>query len=194
LKFDEKNVVIKNFLTDYEIDDLLNSIKKPYKQYVMDLFVQQITDFRMPEKIEQKIISHIEKITGLSGFEMEYQFSRYELLNANGEVAMPNLTPHFDGFEQPRITFDYQLNSNTSWPIYVEGKEFVLKNNEALTFSGTHQVHWRSPKDFSEGEFVEMIFCHLYLKDNSAQLGADHTKLMSDRSEEWRLKLEAANG
>jgi hypothetical protein len=194
LKFDEKNVVIKNFLTDYEIDDLLNSIKKPYKQYVMDLFVQQITDFRMPEKIEQKIISHIEKITGLSGFEMEYQFSRYELLNANGEVAMPNLTPHFDGFEQPRITFDYQLNSNTSWPIYVEGKEFVLKNNEALTFSGTHQVHWRSPKDFSEGEFVEMIFCHLYLKDNGAQLGADHTKLMSDRSEEWRLKLEAANG
>ena len=193
MKFDEKNVIIENLLTESEISDLYISIKKPYKNYVMDLYVQQISDFRMPKSIEDKIISHIEEITGLSGFEMEYQFSRYELLNANGETAMPNLTPHFDGFEQPRITFDYQLNSNTLWPIYVEGKEFVLKNNEALTFSGTHQIHWRPPKDFSEGEFVEMVFCHLYLKDNSTQLGPEHTKLMYDKSEQWRLKLEATN-
>ncbi len=193
MKFDEKNVIIENLLTESEISDLYISIKKPYKNYVMDLYVQQISDFRMPKSIEDKIISHVERITGLSGFEMEYQFSRYELLDDNGKAAKPNLTPHFDGFEQPRITFDYQLNSNTSWPIYVEGKEFVLKNNEALTFSGTHQVHWRPPKDFAKAEFVEMIFCHLYLKDGDNFLDSNHRMLMNDRVDTWNLELGVVN-
>lgn len=194
MKFDEKNVVIENLLTDSEISDLYSSIKKPYNNYVMDLHVQQISDFRMPKSIEDKIISHVENITGLSGFELEYQFSRYELLDIDGKVEVPNLRPHFDAFIEPRFTFDYQLGSNIDWPIYVEGKEFVLKNNQALTFSGTHQIHWRPERSFVVGEFLEMIFCHLYLKENINQLGPDHTKLMDDKSEVWRLKLEEANG
>ena len=194
MKFDEKNVVIKNLLTADELNDLLASIKKPYNQYVMSMFVQQISDFKMPEKVERKIISHVEEITGLSGFEMEYQFSRYELLDIDGKEEIPSLRPHFDRFNEPRFTFDYQINSNVSWPIYVEGTEFVLKNNEALTFSGTHQVHWRPKKDFIPGEFVEMIFCHLYLKDSEEGIGLDHFNLMDEKSEDWRLRLESLNG
>ena len=193
MKFDEKNVVIENLLTDSEISDLYSSIKKPYKNYVMDLHVQQISDFRMPKSIEDKIISHVENITGLSGFELEYQFSRYELLDVDGKVEVPNLRPHFDTFTEPRFTFDYQLGSNIDWPIYVEGKKFILKNNQALTFSGTHQIHWRPARDFVIGEFLEMVFCHLYLKDSSTQLGPEHANLMYDKSEEWRLQLEATN-
>lgn len=194
MKFDEKNIVVQNVLTDSELEDVLSSIKNPYNKYVMSMFVQQISDFRMPLSIEKKIISYVEKITGLSGFEMEYQFSRYELLDLNGKTEIPNLKPHFDRFDEPRFTFDYQIDSNISWPLYVEGEEFILKNNQALTFSGTHQIHWRSSRDFIPGEFLEMIFCHLYLKDSEGTLGLDHFNLMDDKSEEWRLKLEAANG
>jgi hypothetical protein len=194
MKFDEKNIVVQNVLTDSELGDLLSSIKNPYNKYVMSMFVQQISDFKMPEKIEQKIISHVEKITGLSGFEMEYQFSRYELLDINGKTEVPSLRPHFDRFSEPRFTFDYQLDSNVSWPIYVEGTEFVLNNNEALTFSGTHQVHWRPSRDFVPGEFIEMIFCHLYLKDSKDTVGLEHFDFMDNRSEEWLLRLESKNG
>ena len=194
MKFDEKNIVVDSVLEQEEISEIYKSLERSYKKYIMDLHVQQISDFRMPLSIEKKIISYVEKITGLSGFEMEYQFSRYELLDLNGKTEIPNLKPHFDRFNEPRFTFDYQINSNISWPLYVEGKEFILKNNQALTFSGTHQIHWRSSRDFIPGEFLEMIFCHLYLKDNEGTLSLDHFDLMDDKSEEWRLKLEPANG
>jgi hypothetical protein len=194
MKFDEKNIVLDNVLEQEEISEIYKSLEESYKKYIMDLHVQQISDFRMPAGTEKKIISHVESITGLSGFEMEYQFSRYELLDLNGKTEIPNLRPHFDRFDQPRFTFDYQINSNISWPLYVEGKEFVLKNNQALTFSGTHQIHWRPGRDFVPGEFIEMIFCHLYLKDNEDELGVEHFNLMDEKSEEWRLRLENSNG
>jgi hypothetical protein len=40
-------------------------------------------------------------------------------------------------------------------------KKFTLKNNQALTFSGTHQIHWREPQNFEDDQYVEMLFCHL---------------------------------
>ena len=194
MKFNEKNVIIQKVLSNSELADLRSSVNKSYNTYIKDVHVQQISDFEMPKEIADKIVSHVENITGLSGFEMNYQFSRYELLDVDGKVEVPNLRPHFDAFSEPRFTFDYQLDSNVDWPIYVEGKEFILKNNEALTFSGTHQVHWRPKKDFVLGEFIEMIFCHLYLKNNKTELGPDHMKLMEDRSEQWSIELESSNG
>jgi hypothetical protein len=194
MKFDEKNIILDNVLEQEEISEIYKSLEKSYKKYIMDLHVQQISDFRMPVNTEKKIISYVESITGLSGFEMEYQFSRYELLDFNGKTEIPNLRPHFDRFSEPRFTFDYQVNSNISWPLYVEGKEFVLKNNQALTFSGTHQIHWRPNREFVPGEFIEMVFCHLYLKDTEESLGPDHFNMMDEKAEEWRLRLENSNG
>ena len=194
MKFDEKNVIIDNVLNASELSDLYQSVRKPYKSYIQDTHIQQVSDFGMPPEIENKIISYVEEVTGVSGFQMDYQFSRYELLDFNGKVEVPNLRPHFDRFDQPRFTFDYQLGSNIDWPIYVEGKEFILKNNQALTFSGTHQVHWRPKKEFVVGDFMEMIFCHLYLENLDELLNTEHFTLMEDKSEAWRLKLEAANG
>lgn len=186
MKADEKNLVIDNVLTESEIAEIYGSLASPYRKYVMGLYVQQISDFRMPPHIQNKIIKHVEEITGLSGFELEYQFSRYELIPDQSEKK-PNLTPHFDGFPEPRFTFDYQIRSNVDWPLYVEGKKFVLKDNQALTFSGTHQVHWREPYDFKPGEFVEMIFCHLYLNDESMKNSEEHFENMRRRVGEFEL-------
>ena len=47
----------------------------------------------------------------------------------------------------------------------VSNREFTLKDNEALTFSGTHQVHWRKHKDFDDKDFIEMLFCHFSLEN-----------------------------
>ena len=36
----------------------------------------------------------------------------------------------------------------------------------AAAFSGTHQIHWRKPLEFKDGDFVEMLFCHFSLEDS----------------------------
>jgi hypothetical protein len=79
---------------------------------------------------------------------------------------MPNLDFHIDSvFTKPMLTFDIQMRSTLDWPIIVNEKEYSLKDNQALTFSGTHQVHSRKPVAFKEDDVCDMIFCHLEHSD-----------------------------
>jgi hypothetical protein len=48
------------------------------------------------------------------------------------------------------------------WPIVVEKEKYILQDNQALIFSGTHEVHWRDKKTFAKGEYLDMIFAHLH--------------------------------
>lgn len=167
MKYDEINTIVDSVLTDEEINTLYSIIENSEKGYLMELFNQKISDFALPENISKKIIAKCEELSGESDLEItEYQFSRYEkIVNEDGSIRNPNLFPHYDGtFPEPRFTFDYQIGGNTTWPLVVENAVFELKNNQALTFSGTHQIHWRSKKDFKDGERIDMIFFHLRKK------------------------------
>ena len=55
-----------------------------------------------------------------------------------------------------------------------------MKDNEALTFSGTHQVHWRPKREFVEGEFLEAIFMHFEPAIPSV-LSTDHINAMRQK-------------
>lgn len=165
MKHNEANVVLDNVLSNQEIQDLYSIIENPIQKTIMKLFAQTVSDFDLPDYIAKKIIDYSEKVSGESGLEIaEYQFARYKnVIDENsGEFLLPNLTPHWDAtFKEPRFTFDYQIGGNTTWPLVVEGKDFTLTNNSALTFSGTHQIHWRKPKIFLEDQYIDMIFFHL---------------------------------
>lgn len=164
MRFLSTNEIVENVLTDEQIETIYKNVENSHNSYVMELFSQNISDFVLPKDIERKIITKCQTIGGESDLEItEYQFSRYKkTVLDSGETIYPNLTPHADQtFQEPRFTFDYQIGGNTTWPIVVEGKSFTLQNNQALTFSGTNQVHWREPKDFADDEYVDMIFFHL---------------------------------
>jgi hypothetical protein len=165
MKHNESNIIIENVLTEEELSMLYSKINSPNSKYVMKLFAQTVSDFELPNSIAKKIIDYSEKISGESGLEIaEYQFAKYKkvLDDESGEPLLPKLIPHWDAaFEEPRFTFDYQIGGNTTWPIIVEEKEFILKNNSALTFSGTHQIHWRIPKAFDDDQYLDMVFFHL---------------------------------
>ena len=160
LKTNEKNVIIDNVLEKDEIEEIYREIRQSYSSYIMERYGQKISNFRMPKSALDKIVKICEDVSGVSGLVLEaYQFSRYEkFTKPDGTISMPRLIPHYDGFPEPRFTFDYQISSNTSWPLVVEGTELTLADNQALTFSGTHQIHWRTDKTFNEGEFIDMIF------------------------------------
>ncbi len=73
------------------------------------------------------------------------------------EFGDPKLTPHID--EVPsQFTIDYQLDGNVDWSIVIEGNEYWLKNNSILTFEGENVLHWRPKKEFSDNEFLDLIW------------------------------------
>jgi hypothetical protein len=167
MKYNEVNAVVDSVLTKEEIESLYLAIDNSKQRYLMELFNQQISDFELSQNVANKIIKICEDVSGESDLEIaEYQFSAYEKIeDPDGTIRNPMLFPHYDSvFPEPRFTFDYQIGGNTTWPLVVEDKVFELQNNQALTFSGTHQIHWRVKKDFQEGERIEMIFFHLRKK------------------------------
>jgi hypothetical protein len=184
MKHNEKNLIVENVLSEEEISEIYKIVEKPNNTYLMKLFTQTIVDFSLPSRINKKIIDYSESISGESDLEIaEYQFARYKNTFDEESQTMlrPNLTPHCDlTFREPRFTFDYQLGGNTAWGLVVEQKEFTLENNSALTFSGTHQVHWRKHKIFEDNEYIDMIFFHLR-KRNSKESPEEHSSSMESK-------------
>jgi hypothetical protein len=184
MKHNEKNLIVENVLSEEEISEIYKIVEKPNNTYLMKLFTQTIVDFSLPSRINKKIIDYSESISGESDLEIaEYQFARYKNTFDEESQTMlrPNLTPHCDlTFREPRFTFDYQLGGNTTWGLVVEQKEFTLENNSALTFSGTHQVHWRKHKIFEDNEYIDMIFFHLR-KRNSKESPEEHSSSMESK-------------
>lgn len=192
MKFDEKNTIVNNVLTYDEIEIVYQILKNPYRQYVHELFNQEVSDFQLPEDIRKKIVEYCESISGVTNLEIaEYQFARYaNIYNEDGTVGKPYLFPHFDEtFAEPRFTFDYQVGGNCVWPLVVEGKEFTLENNQALTFAGTHQVHWRTKKIFEDHEYIDMIFFHLKEK-NALPKAEDVNNIVREKAKKYRKEYD----
>lgn len=77
--------------------------------------------------------------------------------------ADANLQPHKDS-NACTFTVDYCVQQHEPWPIYVEGKEYVLQENQSLVFMGEDQEHWRPA--FTPGNMVEMVFFHFVRPDH----------------------------
>jgi hypothetical protein len=193
MKHNEENVIVENVLTEDEMSMLYSIIDNPSSKYVMKLFAQTVSDFELPNSVAKKIVDYSEKISGESGLEIaEYQFARYRNVvdPESGEMLLPNLTPHWDSaFVEPRFTFDYQIGGNTSWALVVENKDFTLNNNSALTFSGTHQIHWRKKKIFSDSDYIDMVFFHLR-KKKAQPYDTELPKEMEERAKYYFQKYE----
>lgn len=193
MKYEEANKIVKDVLTENEIREIYKMLETPSQQYVMKRFNQKVSDFKLPESVESKVIKYCEEISGETGLMIsEYQFARYtNIVNEDGTIGAPFLSPHYDEtFKEPRFTFDYQIASNTSWPLVVEEREYSLEDNQALTFSGTHQIHWRTKKVFSDEDFVDMIFFHLK-KYNAEPKGAEVNAIMNEKAKHFIKVYEA---
>lgn len=199
MKFDEKNVVIKNILTEEEIKRVKDSAIAAENSVQFDILGYYVWHLTMPEDIIQKFTKVAEEVCGEELVLEEYNVSRYQLRSKDdGTESHPLLFPHTDeAFNEERFTLDYQLESNISWPIIVrsggEAKELNLEDNDAGTFSGTHQVHWRPKRIFSDGEFLTLVFMHFKKANGAKDLGLDHINHMRSLAkieyDEW-LKQE----
>jgi hypothetical protein len=55
-------------------------------------------------------------------------------------------------------SYDVCLYSKEPWPVTIEGKDYVLKANQAIAMYGEDQFHGRPP--FTPGNKVLMLFLH----------------------------------
>jgi len=118
----------------------------------------------------------------------EMAFARYH--HESGYI--PKLFPHFDHFKEHRITFDLQLDATIDWPIVIEGKEFLLKKNDALIFSGTDQIHWRKNVQLSPEDHVDMFFVHLSLVNNKKEISEEEKADRKTRLELFSQQVDIA--
>lgn len=77
----------------------------------------------------------------------------------------PLLSTHIDN-ANATLCFDYQLDSNISWPILIEDKGYSLKDNDAILFKSGEVKHGRTNLAFQAGQYSKMLF--FFFKRNDA--------------------------
>ena len=185
-----KNMIIKNILSEEQIRNIYAIINEVPEEKTQ-------TQTRLGHKaylvsLGDDLRAHLEKIVqdnyGPEWFLNDYQFARYSTKFG----YKPKLYPHFDdAFSAHKLTLDVQVYSTVSWPIVVEGEEFVLNNNDGVTFSGTDQIHWRTPMDLSDDDVVDMIFAHCEMRnDPRGPVTQEHKDAMKVREAEWAAKID----
>lgn len=173
------NKIYSDIFTDKEIESIYDviDISQVENTTVVDIYAQKIWFIALPQKIKDRVLELAQDIYKQELKLEEIAFARY----SKEYGSIPVLTPHYDNtFLEPRVTVDIQLRSNIDWPIVVEEKRFSLKNNQALTFSGTHQIHWRQHTEFNDDSYIEMLFCHFSLK-NKMPISTDEKFLIESK-------------
>jgi hypothetical protein len=168
---DIENKILDNIFTKEQIDRIYQYVNNCPKDKIKNdnpwgqtvFYIKEFNSkFDGAEDIYNTIEDRVEQAYGKRINILGIQFARYD----TSSHIMPNLDFHIDSvFKKPMLTFDIQLKSTIDWPIIVNQKEYTLKNNQALTFSGTHQVHSRKPVNFTSNDVCDMIFCHLEHSD-----------------------------
>ena len=107
----------------------------------------------LPEHIQKKL----EGIVNLELPEPLEMLNPPLYVEYNAKYGQPNLQPHVDG-DFTDFIIDFQLESNTQWPLGLNEEVYPLEDNEALLFNPNTNIHWRPRKTFQEDEYVKMIF------------------------------------
>jgi hypothetical protein len=84
-----------------------------------------------------------------------YSYLDYNMKYGEGKY-FPSLPPHIDA-ANTLVTFNYCLDTNIDWDVYVDNKPYALKAGDALVFSAINQVHWRPKREWQEGDFCEIL-------------------------------------
>jgi hypothetical protein len=155
-----KYKIIKNFLCVEEINLLqiycdikhLNNLSNFDNQFSKTGDTFFYGDPLMESLMANKI-SLMEKETNL------YLFPTYSYWRMYTYGA--DLPPHKDR-ESCEISVTVQINGDSQWPIYINGKPIILKNGDAVAYCGTELLHYRNPL---ESDFHAQAFLH-YVDQN----------------------------
>lgn len=122
---------------------------------IMTHMSRMIIEFDCPESIERVMDSYCKPIHKDEVKLAHYSYIDYNLKYGDGRFE-PALPPHIDSNEN-LVTFNYQLDGNIDWQIYIDNKPYDLKTGDAIIFTAVNQVHWRPKREWKEGDFLEIV-------------------------------------
>jgi len=197
-----ENAKVDNY--NFKVIELVNVLP----QTVIDEIYQSMEDIQEGKAVVQKFVGH--KAWGASPSKEQSDFlnsvmsntvgsqmslREYSILRYSNEFGYkPKLFPHFDSHAHggQRLTLDVQLNSTVDWDVFVEGERFSLKNNSAIIFAGTQQVHWRDDLELKDGDYVDILLCHFeYVPEKP--LSENQNEILEYRSHWAREELDITN-
>jgi hypothetical protein len=107
-------------------------------------------NMKVLELVNNGLVNNNYRLTNQGVFYVEY----------NPKYGTPDLTPHYDGGTCTLI-LDYQLSSNTDWPIGIDDRLYQLSDNDGVLLKPLEYLHYRPIRSWSEGDSVRMIFFNL---------------------------------
>ena len=184
---DHDNFIVDNIFTNQEIDEIYNYINNTPEEH--KLLINHLGQVAYQVGLPEHILIQVEKIMN-SVLQYPVKLANASFATYSNEAGYsPKLFPHYDAaFDEPRITLDIQLKSNFNWDLFVEGKKFSLKDNQALVFSGTNQIHWRENQKILDGQKLDMIFCH-FSSTKYPTFENNWKETMESRQLMWRDKV-----
>ena len=182
--------VIDNVFTDEEIeeiykarfDDAINKKMHDGNSYVFaDKSCGYITSvYPLPEKARNKLLKIAQLYSPLEVEENGIHSPRYTLESG----SKPQLRPHYDvGLDRAAFTLSVQLKHTKLWALYVNDDRFDLSFNQAVIFSGTHQIHWRPDIDFNENDYYDILVCQYTEKRDPLYLSDEHRQQMKNKAD-----------
>ena len=151
-------IVLENVLDQADIDHILKQIDEypPEKIKVQKWGGQGVYQTIQPDShLTEKLTKLMSDSIGEPMFLREFSVVKY---SAEFNYLV-KLFPHYDTRPVDMFIMDVQLKTNEDWGLVVEGKQFNLKDNQALIFSGTNQMHWREKKVLPAHTDINMMFC-----------------------------------
>lgn len=85
------------------------------------------------------------------GEPVKASYNYLSLYNENG------VCPFHTDRPQCKFTIDYCIDQDQTWDIYVDDKNYTLKPNDALCYSGTDSPHFREK---IKGKYCWLVFFH----------------------------------
>lgn len=167
--FNDRQVAdLRKIIDDAKANREWGSLKAPVsgdkeERYSLDRFDPRVIDhmsrviieFECTQEAEDIMNSHV-----LPVYKEPIKLGHYSYLDYNpkygGGKYLPSLPPHIDG-ANTLVTFNYCLDTNIDWDIYVDNVRYELKKGDALVFSAINQVHWRPKRKWKDGEFCEIL-------------------------------------
>lgn len=189
--FNIPNTVVDNVFTDEELSRIYKNnelIPKEYSRRVEELGYNASHD-PLNDEISKKIQVLLESISNKKLEKYMVHFARY----TNDDTSRPQLMPHFDvGLDFATVSISIVLSSTIDWDISVEGKTFAIKDNQGVTFSGSHQWHWRPNIEFKDSDYYDIIVCQYKEVGDIYLITNEHREMMRLRTvelvENWQFE------
>jgi hypothetical protein len=136
--------------------------------------------YPLPQSARDRLLQIVKMCVPIDVEENGIHSPRYTLESG----SKPQLRPHYDvGLDRAAFTLSVQLKHTKPWALYVNDDRFDLGFNQAVIFSGTHQIHWRPDITFNKNDYYDILVCQYTEKEDPLYLSDEHRQQMKNKAD-----------